>query len=116
MMSEFVCAWCDVSCRVERVQHDDQGREFLRDTCCAYCGRTELRSASSGVRHRSRNLGNRPMARRSKRRRKRKTMSKAERLAILAPYIRELERAKVPPSVIGQASALMVILLGEGLK
>jgi hypothetical protein len=35
---------------------------------------------------------------------------------ILKPYIAELQRAKVPPSVIGQASALMVILLGEGLK
>ena len=47
-MSELVCAWCDVNCRVERVQHDDQGREFLRDTCCAYCGRTELRFGKLG--------------------------------------------------------------------
>jgi hypothetical protein len=47
-MSEFVCAWCDVSCRVERVRHDDQGREIMRDTCCAYCGRTELRFGKLG--------------------------------------------------------------------
>jgi hypothetical protein len=47
-MTEFVCAWCDVYCRVERVMRDEQGREFLRDTCCAYCGRTELRIGKLG--------------------------------------------------------------------
>jgi hypothetical protein len=43
--SRFVCAWCDVYCRVERVQHDEAGREIFRDSVCAYCGRTELRFA-----------------------------------------------------------------------
>ena len=43
--SRFVCAWCDVYCRVERVQHDEAGREIIRDSVCAYCGRTELRFA-----------------------------------------------------------------------
>ena len=51
------------------------------------------------------------MASRSKRRRKRKTMSKAERRAILAPYLTELRR-KVPPSVVAQAATMMSILLG----
>jgi hypothetical protein len=41
--SRFVCAWCDVYCRVERVHHDEAGREIMRDSVCAYCGRTELR-------------------------------------------------------------------------
>jgi hypothetical protein len=44
----FVCAWCDVYCRVERVQHDEQGCEFMRWACCAYCGRTELRLGKLG--------------------------------------------------------------------
>jgi hypothetical protein len=38
-------------------------------------------------------------------------MSKVKSRAILAPYIAELERAKVPPSVIDQAATLMSILL-----
>jgi hypothetical protein len=42
-MADFVCAWCDVYCRIERVHRDEQGREIMRDSCCAYCGRTELR-------------------------------------------------------------------------
>lgn len=44
----LVCAWCDVSCRVEQVQRDDHGREFMCWTCCAYCGRTELRFGKLG--------------------------------------------------------------------
>jgi hypothetical protein len=48
MSAEPVCAWCDVSCRVERVQHDEQGKEIMRDTCCAYCGRTEMRCGKLG--------------------------------------------------------------------
>jgi hypothetical protein len=46
--SRCVCAWCDVYCRVERAQHDEAGREIMRDSVCAYCGRTELRFARLG--------------------------------------------------------------------
>jgi hypothetical protein len=44
-----------------------------------------------------------------KRRRLRKAM---KRRAILAPYIRELERSRVPPNVVAQAATMMTILLG----
>jgi hypothetical protein len=27
-MTEFVCAWCDVWCRIENNQYDDQGRKW----------------------------------------------------------------------------------------
>ena len=37
--------WCDVWCRVERNQYDDQGCVIISGTACAYCGRTELRHA-----------------------------------------------------------------------
>jgi hypothetical protein len=47
-VTEFVCAWCDVWCRVERIQRDAQGREIVRGTACAYCGRTELRLGKLG--------------------------------------------------------------------
>jgi hypothetical protein len=43
VMTGPVCAWCDVYNRVERVTRDAEGNEIMRDTCCAYCGRTELR-------------------------------------------------------------------------
>jgi hypothetical protein len=45
---------------------------------------------------------------RRKRIRKRKAISRAT----LKPYIRELERAKVPPNVVAQAATMMNILLG----
>jgi hypothetical protein len=45
-----------------------------------------------------------------KRRRKRKAR---ERRATIAPYLAELERAKVPPSVIAQAATLFAILMKE---
>jgi hypothetical protein len=45
---------------------------------------------------------------RRKRIRKRKAISRA----ILAPYVRELQRAKVPPSSVKAATTLMNILLG----
>jgi hypothetical protein len=48
----------------------------------------------------------------NKRIRQPKTISKAKSRAILAPYIRELERAKVPPSVVAQVVPLMMILIG----
>ena len=48
MTGEPVCAWCDVYCRRECVQHDEEGREFMRWSCCAYCGRTELRFGKLG--------------------------------------------------------------------
>jgi hypothetical protein len=44
----LVCAWCDVYNRIERVHRDEDGREFMRDTVCAYCGRTELRFGRLG--------------------------------------------------------------------
>jgi hypothetical protein len=44
----LVCAWCDVWNRVERVLKDESGHEFLRDSSCAYCGRTELRFGKLG--------------------------------------------------------------------
>jgi len=47
-MAEFVCAWCDVNCRVEQVQCDDEGREIMRSTYCAYCGHSELRLGKLG--------------------------------------------------------------------
>ena len=47
-MNGLVCAWCDVYCRVERVQVDENGKEFMCDICCAYCGRTELRLGKLG--------------------------------------------------------------------
>jgi hypothetical protein len=47
-MTEMVCAWCDVYCRIERVTRDEEGREVMHDTCCAYCGRTELRFGKLG--------------------------------------------------------------------
>ena len=47
-MTEFVCAWCDVWCRVQRNQYDDQGRAIVCGTACAYCGRTELRLGKLG--------------------------------------------------------------------
>jgi hypothetical protein len=50
MPSEIVCAWCDVNCRVEQVQRDEEGREFMRSTVCAYCGRGELRFGKRGRR------------------------------------------------------------------
>jgi hypothetical protein len=31
--------WCDGYCR----WHDEREREIMRYSCCAYCGRTELR-------------------------------------------------------------------------
>jgi hypothetical protein len=41
--------WCDVWCRVERNQYDDQGRVVVcGSTACAYCGRTELRFGKLG--------------------------------------------------------------------
>src|SRR6516225_4672956 len=45
---EFVCAWCDVSVRVPCNLRDDQGRIVSTYTCCAYCGRTELRFGKLG--------------------------------------------------------------------
>ena len=45
---QFVCAWCDVCNRKEVVQRDDQGRETMTWTWCAYCGRTELRFGKLG--------------------------------------------------------------------
>jgi hypothetical protein len=44
---EMVCAWCDVSNRVEQVMRVD-GRVVQSWTCCAYCGRTELRRGKLG--------------------------------------------------------------------
>jgi hypothetical protein len=40
--------WCDVWCRVERNQYDDQGCVIISGTACAYCGRTELRHGKLG--------------------------------------------------------------------
>jgi hypothetical protein len=36
--NNLICVWRDVYCRIERVQRDEQGREIMYDTCCAYCG------------------------------------------------------------------------------
>jgi len=47
-MTKFVCAWCDVHCRVEQIQCDKEGREIIRSTCCAYCERSELRYGKLG--------------------------------------------------------------------
>jgi len=47
-MTEFVCAWCDVWCRIENNQYDDQGRAAIYGTACAYCGRSELRFGKLG--------------------------------------------------------------------
>ena len=44
----FVCAWCDVYAREVCALRDDQGRPFQTWTCCAYCGRTELRLGKLG--------------------------------------------------------------------
>jgi hypothetical protein len=46
--AKLVCAYCDVYCRNERVTRDAQGREIMSDTCCAYCGRTEMRFGKLG--------------------------------------------------------------------
>jgi hypothetical protein len=48
-----------------------------------------------------------------KRRRKRKA---SERRATIAPYLAELERAKMPPSVIAQAATLFAILMGQEME
>ena len=45
---EFVCAWCDVNVRVPCNLRDNQGRIVSTYTCCAYCGRTELRFGKLG--------------------------------------------------------------------
>jgi hypothetical protein len=47
-MSEVVCAWCDVYNRIPREIRDDEGRVISSETCCAYCGRTELRFGKLG--------------------------------------------------------------------
>jgi hypothetical protein len=47
-MTEFVCTWCDVWCRVERNQYDKQGRTVICGTACAYCGRSEIRFGKLG--------------------------------------------------------------------
>ena len=52
-----------------------------------------------------------PMARRSKKQRRSR-----KRKAILAPYLRELARAKVPPGVVQQAAPLMALLIGANNK
>jgi hypothetical protein len=44
-----------------------------------------------------------------KRIRQRKAMKSRARIA---PYIRELERSRVPPSVVAQAATMMMILIG----
>jgi hypothetical protein len=47
-MSDMVCAWCDVYSRVGREARDDNGKLVSAWTCCAYCGRTELRFGKRG--------------------------------------------------------------------
>jgi hypothetical protein len=47
-VTEFVCAYCDVYCRVERIQYDDDGREIMCSSVCAYCGRSGLRRGKLG--------------------------------------------------------------------
>jgi Pyruvate/2-oxoacid:ferredoxin oxidoreductase delta subunit len=43
--TRLVCAGCGVYCREERVFYDQDGNAVMHDTCCAYCGRCELRFA-----------------------------------------------------------------------
>ena len=47
-MTELVCTWCDVYCRIACEQRDENGKIVRQWTQCAYCGRTELRFAKLG--------------------------------------------------------------------
>jgi hypothetical protein len=47
-MTEFVCAWCDVYCRIPCEERDENGVVFQTSTRCAYCERTELRLGKRG--------------------------------------------------------------------
>jgi hypothetical protein len=49
---------------------------------------------------------------RSKKQRRRRQRKAIARRAAIAPYVVELERAKVPPLVVKQAKAVMLLLLG----
>jgi hypothetical protein len=47
-MTALVCAWCDIYCRTECNTRDESGAIVYAWTCCAYCGRTELRFGRLG--------------------------------------------------------------------
>jgi hypothetical protein len=53
------------------------------------------------------------MTKKPRKRRRRQRATDSQRRAAIAPYLAELRRARVPPSVIDQAAPLIAILLGR---